>query len=166
MILESIWKILSPDYPMLSLTFLNCTSNINFTDSKTDGNVLITGRSWVLDNGYKIEDYQALFLGSNSKTLASLAMSIPSKSWYYTDGNKINQFEVINNPWLKRRRFLVEKLKDAKTVGIVVATLGIKDYLEALSTIKKILKEKKKKTYMFSVGKPNPMKLANFPEVK
>lgn len=152
-------------YSTLSVTNLSCRSNINFTKAQSTPEVLISGRTWTLENGYKIEDYEALYIGKNDKTLASLALSIPAKFWYHTLGDVIKQFDIVTNPWLKRRRYLVEKLKDARTVGIVVATLGIQNYLESLNSIKRVLKEKNKKSYIFSVGKPNPAKLANFPEV-
>ena len=106
------------------------------------------------------------FLGPNGKTLGNLAMTIPAKTWFYSEGGEIKTFEALNTPWIKRRRFLVEKLKDAKVVAIVVATLGIKNYLRIINTLKSTLKKVNKKTYMLSVGKINPPKLANFPEVR
>ncbi|XP_043274623.1 2-(3-amino-3-carboxypropyl)histidine synthase subunit 2 [Venturia canescens] len=163
--IEAVQKLLKSKYSMLIVTTLSCMSNVDFTMTKNSPEVLISGRSWTLENGYKIEDYEALYIGKNDKTLASLALSIPAKFWYHTLGNTVTQFEIVANPWLKRRRYLVEKLKDARTVGIVVATLGIKNYLESLNSIKRVLKEKNKKSYIFSVGKLNPAKLANFPEV-
>lgn len=147
---------------------LNSKSNVEFVDIQNeDGkNILVCGRTWTLDNGGKLDDYRAVYIGENDQTLATLTMSIPTKSWHYIFNNEMEYFEVMDNPWVKRRRYLVEKLKDARTVGIVVATLGIKGYLDALSTIKSILKKKNKKSYIFSIGKPNPTKLANFSEVK
>lgn len=147
------------------MTTLNCKSNVDFVDTKNETSAVISGRSWILNDDTCLEDYHGVFIGDNDKTLASLAMSIPTKTWQYTVGDELKPFEVTKSPWLRRRRFLVEKLKDANTVGIVVATLGIKDYMKALSNIKNILKQKNKKSYVFSVGKPNPSKLANFPEV-
>ncbi|KAF7987458.1 hypothetical protein HCN44_003220 [Aphidius gifuensis] len=163
--IETIWNILKDKYPNLVLTTLNCKSNVDFVDTKNATSAIISGRSWILNDDTCLEDYHGVFIGDNDKTLASLAMSIPTKTWQYTVDDELKTFEVTKNPWLRRRRFLVEKLKDANTVGIVVATLGIKDYMQALSNIKNILKQKNKKSYVFSVGKPNPSKLANFPEV-
>ena len=166
--LEALEESLKPKYPKLTMSMLSCESNVSVTSTKRDSPIIISGRSWTLENGYKIQDYEAVYIGENDKTLASLALSIPAKSWHHThSGDDINivKFEILNNPWLKRRRYLVEKLKDARTVGIVVATLGIKDYLQALNSVKRALKEKNKKSYIFSIGKPNPAKLANFPEV-
>lgn len=123
------------------------------------------GRSFKLEENYKIQDYTAFFLGNDGKTFTALAVTIPAKKWYYFENSNIIEYETLNTPWLKRRRFLIEKLKDAKVVGIVVATLGIKDYLKIITMMKDILKQKNKKSYILSIGKINPVKLANFPEV-
>lgn len=136
-----------------------------FTDKNVDSTDIILGRTYSLENGYKIEDYEAFFLGDGNRTLSTLSISIPIKTWYHWDSGKIKKLDSFNAPWLKRRRFLIEKLKEAKVVGIVIATLEIKDYLEAVSSIKKILKAKNKKSYTFSINKLNPSKLANFLEV-
>ncbi|KOX81155.1 Diphthamide biosynthesis protein 2 [Melipona quadrifasciata] len=138
---------------------------IEFTDVIDDSSTTILGRCFKLDKKYKIEDYVAFFLGNDGKTFTTLAMTIPAKKWYYFENNNVVEYEIFNTPWLKRRRFLVEKLKDAKVVGIVIATLGIKDYLTIITMLKNILKTKKKKSYILSVGKINPAKLANFPEI-
>ncbi|KAL6434538.1 hypothetical protein ACFW04_006125 [Cataglyphis niger] len=163
--IEYVYDILKPIYKHLILSKLNCISNIEYTDAKTTSTSTVLGRNYTLENGYNIQDYEGFFLGEEGKTFSILAMSIPVKRWYSFANHKIREFEALNTPWLRRRRFLVEKLKDAKVVGIVVATLGIKEYLTAISTVKKILKQKNKKSYILSVGKINPAKLANFPEI-
>lgn len=165
LITEHIYNILKPIYKHLVLSKLNCISNVEYTDIKTSPASIVLGRHYTLENGYNIQDYEAFFLGEEGKTLALLAMGVPVKRWYCFINNKINEFEALNTPWLKRRRFLIEKLKDAKVVGIVVATLGIKEYLTAINTVKKTLKQMNKKSYILNVGKINPAKLANFPEV-
>lgn len=158
-------NMLKPLYKHLILSKLNCTSNVEYTDTRTTLTSVILGRSYELESEYDIQDCEGFFLGEEGKTLAILAMSIPVKRWYCLINDEINEFEALNTPWLKRRRFLIEKLKDAKVVGILVATLGIERYLTAINIVKKILKQKKKKSYILSVGKINPAKLANFPEV-
>ena len=67
---------------------------------------------------------------------------------------------------LRRRYFLIEKIKDSNTVGIVIGTLGVKNYLQAIERLKKLIALQNKKYYLVSVGKPTVAKLANFPEVK
>ncbi|XP_076247928.1 diphthamide biosynthesis 2 [Calliopsis andreniformis] len=163
--IESIQKILCPVYENLIFSSLNCTSNVEFTDTKDSSSIVTLGRTFNLEEGYKVEDYEAFFLGSGGKTFVTLTTTIPAKKWYCFENNSIVEFEALNTPWLKRRRFLIEKLKDAKVIGIVAATLGIKDYLKIITTVKNILKQKNKKSYILSMGKINPAKLANFPEI-
>lgn len=64
-----------------------------------------------------------------------------------------------------KRLHLVEKVKDANTLGILIGTLGVDGYLEAVNHIKLLAKRAGKKTYIIAVGRPNVPKLANFPEV-
>nr|XP_022899702.1 2-(3-amino-3-carboxypropyl)histidine synthase subunit 2 [Onthophagus taurus] len=78
--------------------------------------------------------------------------------------DKIKKYE-LNRMLLKRRYFLVEKIKDSKRIGIVIATLVIKNFLKAIDRVKKLLKLHKKKCYVINVGKPTVAKLANFPEM-
>lgn len=164
---ESIHDRLKDEIKDLVVSKLNCTSNVEFTDS-SDSNAVVLGRCYNLDNRYKIQDYEALFIGENGKTLATITTTIPAYKWYHYDTRttEMREFSSLNSPWLKRRRFLVEKLKDAKVVAIVVATLGISDFLTAISTTKQILKKVGKKSYILSVGKINCAKLANFAEVR
>lgn len=60
---------------------------------------------------------------------------------------------------------MVEKAKDASIVGILVGTLGVKDYLKTVNSLKDTIKKAGKKSYTFVVGKLNVPKLANFAEV-
>jgi len=58
----------------------------------------------------------------------------------------------------------LEKVKFPAT-GIVVGTLGVAGYGEAVDTIRSLAKAAGKKTYTLLMGKPSPAKLANFLEV-
>lgn len=49
--------------------------------------------------------------------------------------------------------------------GIVVGTLGVAGYLEAAEQVRQLAHAAGKKTYTLLMGKPSPVKLANFPEV-
>jgi hypothetical protein len=60
---------------------------------------------------------------------------------------------------------MVQRAKDAKTVGILAGTLGVADYLQVLAGLKKSCNLAGKKTYTFIMGKLNPAKLANFMEI-
>ncbi len=67
---------------------------------------------------------------------------------------------------LKRRYFYVERAKEASIVGILVGTLACEGFREAIALVRRQAQAAGKKTYTFVMGKPNPAKLANFPEVK
>lgn len=50
--------------------------------------------------------------------------------------------------------------------GILVGTLGMAGYREAIDMVRRIVRSAGKKTYTMLMGKPSPPKLANFPEVE
>lgn len=66
---------------------------------------------------------------------------------------------------LRRRNFAVEKARDAQRVGILVGTLGSRDYPRMLEQLRRTVRRAGKRSYTFLVGKPNVAKLANFPEI-
>ncbi|GIL79542.1 hypothetical protein Vretimale_12223 [Volvox reticuliferus] len=66
---------------------------------------------------------------------------------------------------LKRRNFLVEKVRSASIIGLLVGTLGSAGFLDVILALRRLAIAAGKKTYTFLMGKPNPAKLGNFPEV-
>lgn len=66
---------------------------------------------------------------------------------------------------MRRRNFYIEKCKDARTLGIVVGTLTAKGYLDLVKHIQSLARHRNIRTYLISVGKVNPAKLANFMEI-
>lgn len=66
---------------------------------------------------------------------------------------------------MRRRNFFVEKCKDAQAIGIVVGTLTTDGYLNAVNRIQTLARDRGIRTYLLSVGKINPAKLANFMEI-
>ncbi len=66
---------------------------------------------------------------------------------------------------LRRRRFAVEKARDAERVGLLVGTLGTRDFPLILDRLRQTIRRAGKRCYTFLVGKPNVAKLANFPEI-
>lgn len=66
---------------------------------------------------------------------------------------------------MKRRYYYIEKCKDAQSLGIVVATLTAKGYLDVVKHIQQLAKIRGVRTYLISVGKVNPAKLANFLDI-
>src|ERR1700761_6903907 len=90
-----------------------------------------------------------------------------------------------SNRMLMRRYAVMQKARDADVIGILVGTLGVgklpkclrnshllmplpitASYLPLISHLRKRITTARRKTYTISVGKLNPAKLANFPEIE
>ncbi|XP_022174866.1 2-(3-amino-3-carboxypropyl)histidine synthase subunit 2 [Myzus persicae] len=67
---------------------------------------------------------------------------------------------------IKKKQYLKEKIKDSTHIGILICSLSIKDLLDRINRVKCLCKKTNKKCYIFSVGRPNVAKLANFPEIE
>ncbi|KAL6733337.1 hypothetical protein Aduo_003989 [Ancylostoma duodenale] len=67
---------------------------------------------------------------------------------------------------LRKRLFLIEKLRDAGTVGLVVGSVGVRGHVEAVQRVRKLCKAAGKRLYVISVGKVNVPKLSNFADIE
>ena len=82
------------------------------------------------------------------------------------DGGMVREDALIDSARaLKRRYYLMMKTKDAERVGIVVATTAVQGYGAMVQRLKTVIRAAGKRPYVFYVGKLNPAKLANFPEM-
>lgn len=66
---------------------------------------------------------------------------------------------------IKKKHYIKERIKDSTHIGILICSLSIRDLIEHINRTKYLCKRTNKKCYIFSVGRPNVAKLANFPEV-
>ncbi|KNA10887.1 hypothetical protein SOVF_140160, partial [Spinacia oleracea] len=126
----------------------------------------IGGLTWRLPHGQQIEDYLVFWIGPDNSAFANVVLTFnaceivrydPAERCLITDVSQIKRI-------LQRRYYLVEKAKDANIVGILVGTLGVAGYLHMISQMKELVTKAGKKAYTIVVGRPNPAKLANFPE--
>ena len=67
---------------------------------------------------------------------------------------------------MKKRSHAIERAKDSNIVGIVVGTLGVSGYLSVVSKLREMIESSGRTCYTVACGKPNPNKLANFPEIE
>ncbi|CAF4950164.1 unnamed protein product [Pieris macdunnoughi] len=112
-----------------------------------------------------LKDCVCIYVGSRGQTFFNFTVSVEAEKWYLLDPAS-NQLDVIQETiWFKRRRFLIEKCKDANVVGILVCKLAGDQTKQIISRMKQLCKANGKKCYVVSVGKPNVAKLANFPEI-
>ncbi|CAH1155502.1 unnamed protein product [Phaedon cochleariae] len=118
-----------------------------------------------IDETHSISNGELIvFLCRNKQKLINVQLTFPTIKLFYYDGNSLKMYDAHSRVLMKRN-FLTEKIKDSQTIGIVIGTLGVQNYLEVIERLKNLITLSGKKYYLISVGKPTVAKLANFPEL-
>ncbi|XP_072947417.1 2-(3-amino-3-carboxypropyl)histidine synthase subunit 2 [Epargyreus clarus] len=112
-----------------------------------------------------LENCICVYLGSRCQTSLNFAKCIKASKWYLLDPETSKVDSVEETAWFKRRRYLIEKCKDANVIGILICKLAGDQTKDIISRMKQLCRVNGKKSYIVSVGKPNVAKLANFPEI-
>ncbi|KAI8071264.1 putative diphthamide synthesis protein-domain-containing protein [Gongronella butleri] len=125
------------------------------------------GRAYELPDGVALSDCVIYFVGHDSLTLTNIMMVHNQCKIYSFDPstNQGRQETVSVNRMLMKRYFMVQKAKDAMTIGIVVGTLGVASYMNIIEHLKKVITAAGRKWYFFVMGKLNVAKMANFMEI-
>ncbi|KAF7271016.1 hypothetical protein GWI33_016049 [Rhynchophorus ferrugineus] len=115
-----------------------------------------------------LDDKIVVYAGSNLKKLENFNLIFKAKYFNILNRDKesyeITKYE-IDPKIIKKRSYLIEKIRDAQTFGIVIGTVGVKNYMNVINRLKKLIELNNKKYYLISVGKPTIAKLANFLEI-
>ncbi|XP_068095598.1 2-(3-amino-3-carboxypropyl)histidine synthase subunit 2 [Hyperolius riggenbachi] len=161
-ILGELEARLAQSYPNVVFTKLSWLSEVSST-----GEVHKFGRKFSPDQAHWPNGYNFFYVGAEGPTLTNLLMTWPSCPFFsFNPETGEGRREGLNvNRALMKRLYLIEKARDAHVVGILAGTLGISDYLSSLDHLKNIIHRAGKKSYLLSMGKLNPSKLANFMEV-
>ena len=109
-----------------------------------------------------------LYVGGEGRLLTCLAMSLgdtPLIVWDPRSGRPPDSPGPEASRAVRKRYYMVERTKDAGRVGILVGTLAVHRYREAISRLKQLLRGAGKRCYTLLCGKLNVAKLANFPEL-
>lgn len=124
------------------------------------------GLVWSLKEGHNMDDYSLFWIGPDNPAFANVVLTFNTCEIVRYDAiaNELLTDTCQQRRILKRRYYLVEKAKDADIVGILVGTLGVAGYLSMIHQIKEMITKAGKKAYTLVMGRPNPSKLANFPE--
>ncbi|PIN08620.1 Diphthamide biosynthesis protein [Handroanthus impetiginosus] len=136
-------------------------------DEENSQNYKIGGLSWRLPQGRTMEDYSLFWIGLDNPAFSNVVLTFNSCEIVRYDAKEdrliidLSQQKKI----LRRRYYLVEKAKDANMIGVLVGTLGAAGYLHMIHQMTELITKAGKKSYTFVMGKPNPAKLANFPEL-
>ncbi|KAL3632228.1 hypothetical protein CASFOL_025212 [Castilleja foliolosa] len=135
-------------------------------DEDTNQDYNIGGLTWRLPQGQRMEDHLIFWIGSEDTAFANVVLTFNSCEIVRYDATEdclitdLSQQKRI----LRRRYYLFQKAKDANMIGILVGTLGAVGYLHVIHQMRELITNAGKKSYTFVMGKPNPAKLANFPE--
>ncbi|CAI9587364.1 unnamed protein product [Staurois parvus] len=161
-VLGELEALLARTHPRVVFTKLSWVS-----DGPSPGEVRRFGRSFSPDPTFWPDAFSLFYVGGEGPTLSNLLLTWPRCPFFsFNPETGEGRKEGLNvNRALMKRFYLIEKARDARVVGILVGTLGVSDYLSALAHLKDVIQRAGKKSYMLSMGKLNPAKLANFPEV-
>ncbi|KAF8564002.1 hypothetical protein P879_07387 [Paragonimus westermani] len=89
----------------------------------------------------------------------------PGSFYLNVDSGELTSSETTVRTLLKRRSYLIEKSKDAQRVGILIGTLSVCEYQHIIERIKRLLRRAGRFYITLAVGRLNPAKLANLPEL-
>nr|XP_020638896.1 2-(3-amino-3-carboxypropyl)histidine synthase subunit 2 isoform X1 [Pogona vitticeps]XP_020638897.1 2-(3-amino-3-carboxypropyl)histidine synthase subunit 2 isoform X1 [Pogona vitticeps]XP_020638899.1 2-(3-amino-3-carboxypropyl)histidine synthase subunit 2 isoform X1 [Pogona vitticeps] len=164
--IDDLASQLHPIYPNVVFSQLDSKELLDSAQS-IFGLVRKFGRFFVIDEQHGFDNYTMFYVGGEGPELTNFMLSWNKCSFSSFDPKTgQGRWETVDvNRALRRRLYLVERARDAQVVGIVVGTLGIVDYLTVLEHLRGIIHQAGKRAYTLSVGKPNPEKLANFPEM-
>ncbi|XP_039062162.1 2-(3-amino-3-carboxypropyl)histidine synthase subunit 2-like [Hibiscus syriacus] len=145
---------------------LGIYSSGNSLGAATGTRYSLGGLTWDLPEGQKMEDYLLLWIGPDNSAFSNVVLTFNGCEIvrYDTAGDQLLTDVSQQKRILKRRYYLVERAKDANMVGILVGTLGVAGYLHMIHQMKELIMLAGKKAYTLVMGRPNPAKLANFPE--
>ncbi|ORX46325.1 diphthamide biosynthesis protein 2 [Hesseltinella vesiculosa] len=133
------------------------------------------GRHYELPDGVALNDCVIFFIGHDGPTMNNVMMVhnqcqaiieiLQDVYSFDPSTNQGRQETVAVNRRLMKRYTMVQKAKDAMTIGIVVGTLGVASYMNIIEHLKKVIVAARRKWYLFVMGKLNVAKMANFMEI-
>ncbi|KAE8748346.1 hypothetical protein FOCC_FOCC004982 [Frankliniella occidentalis] len=153
----------------LTLKFPNAVSARPTLSNSAKEQYNCLGSSFTLPDKSILENYNVLYIGHDGRTFTNYLLELAACKLFRYDPEEtqscVQPADGKISKFLMKRLHLVERVKDARTLGILIGTLGVEGYLDAVDRVKLLAKKTGKKTYIFAVGRPNIPKLANFPEV-
>ncbi|XP_028129062.1 2-(3-amino-3-carboxypropyl)histidine synthase subunit 2 [Diabrotica virgifera virgifera] len=112
------------------------------------------------------QGHTIFFYGKDERKMFNITSLItPLAVFYYDIGkSRVQAFADDIKSLTKRRYYLIERIKDSDTIGIIVGSIGIQNCLKLIDRLKSLISRSGKKYYLLNIGKPAVEKLANFPE--
>eukprot|EP00088_Acartia_fossae_P006701 TRINITY_DN1308_c0_g1_i2.p1 TRINITY_DN1308_c0_g1~~TRINITY_DN1308_c0_g1_i2.p1 ORF type:complete len:496 (+),score=65.14 TRINITY_DN1308_c0_g1_i2:61-1488(+) len=142
---------------------------IDATKPLAEGCIRKFGRQFQVSSLDELKNFKVVYVTSEAREsvkIYNFLFSFSGSEFYVYDKNGLDLATRSVQKQLMKRYFLIEKTKDAERIGILVGTLGVANFNDIISRLRSLIKKSGKKSYTFLVGKLNPQKLANFPEVE
>ena len=141
------------------------SNNVIENSESSHKEVKFNGRHVLLPHRTNINDCSFIYIGPKGPTLDTLLLRFANSTFYHLPPHTDGVQKLTGMQSLFRRNIKLEMIRDANIIGILVGTLGVARYQEAIARLKIIIKSAGKRCYTFVVGKPNEPKLANISEV-
>jgi len=144
-------------------------SPVDSNTSIPDGSVKKFGRLFQVSSFEELKSSKVVYVSTEDKDslkLNNFMFSFCGNDFFVYNREGLNLATKSVQKLLMKRYFLIEKTKDAERIGILVGTLGVANFNDVIARLRELIKKSGKKSYTFLVGKLNPHKLANFPEVE
>ena len=157
-------------------------TDVGTRSSSLESPVVIGGL--VLPSNIRLSDYTLLYIGgaSGEKSGSRQFLNILLRCCSPGGTNGCWAYDPLNNPgaintnpaassisisrYLNRRYYLIQKVKMASIVGILVGTLSQKRFRSVIDRVRLLVEASGRSCYTFAVGKVNVAKLANYAEIE
>jgi len=146
-------------------------NNIFETSIIRDPSSLLPNRSLpssVKEDPETLKEYSVFHISSPPTSLLLILSSrVESVRIFPTnqDTSSAPALEASTAQILRRRYALITRLATVSIFGILINTLSVSSYLQALRHCQELIAKAGKKSYVFVVGKVNAAKVANFSEI-
>jgi diphthamide biosynthesis protein 2 len=116
------------------------------------------------------DSHTFLYIGNRNSFLNPFLFYLNKNAFFKleTSGDNLKLEPIMfakTNRELMRRFYLIEKARDARIFGILIGTMSVANYKEAIDHVSQILKKAGRRFYSFLIGKLNCPKLNNFMEI-
>lgn len=119
---------------------------------------------------WNISNSNIVFIGQQNSTTLTLLMLMRArysalKTFIYDPSINTGQENTLTNRSIMKRFHLIEKAVDSQLIGILIAGAALSYTSSVVDALQKMIKKAGKRSFLLSMGKLNPNKLANFLEL-
>ncbi|CAL8103254.1 unnamed protein product [Orchesella dallaii] len=166
---DALYNKISTSHPFAKKSTLIVPSTSKDNQDVSPNVILKHNRIIPCETTEELESFNVFYVGQ--RALPNLMLCMPTNTFKVYDPALTSKQSVSTqmsaiNKLIRKRSYYIEKVKDATSVGILVGTLVVQNYLSVIDRLKQILKKVGKKYYIVSIGEINPCKLGNFMDIE